>query len=81
MNILRTLYSVFMPEGIKSIADGRGTIMRSIEDVSAEKLAKLFHHYRGALAHDFACQSSEDGASSWDRASQRERELMVARLV
>jgi GH18 family chitinase len=52
--------------------------MWSIEDVSAEQLAKLLHHYRGALAHDFAAQGSEEAASSWDRAPQNERKLMVA---
>ncbi|HTW57631.1 MAG TPA: hypothetical protein VMD99_05865 [Terriglobales bacterium] len=54
--------------------------MWSIQDVSAEELAKLFHHYRGALAHDFDCQSGEDStlASSWERTPQQERKLMVA---
>jgi len=51
--------------------------MWSIQDVSAEELAKLLHHYRGALAHDFDCHG-EEAASSWDRASQSERKLMVA---
>lgn len=54
----------------------------SIQDVSAEQLAKLFHHYRGALAHDFEEQAGEQGRStslsSWDRASHSERKLMVA---
>ena len=52
--------------------------MSSIEDVSAEQLAKLFHHYRGALAHDLASLRSEDGCALWDRAPQSERKLMVA---
>jgi len=52
--------------------------MWSIEDVSAEQLAKLLHHYRGALAHDFGGQHNEEEASSWDRAPQQERKLMVA---
>jgi len=47
-----------------------------IQDVSAEQLAKLFHHYREALAHD--CHGSEEESSSWDRAPQQERRLMVA---
>jgi hypothetical protein len=51
--------------------------MWSIEDVSPEELARLFHHYRGALAHDFDCHS-EDATSSWDHAPQQERKLMVA---
>lgn len=51
--------------------------MWSIQDVSPEELAKLFHHYRGALAHDFACENS--GCSSlWDRTRQQERKLMIA---
>lgn len=52
--------------------------MWSIQDVSAEELAKLFHHYRGALAHDFDCPSDPDALSSWDRTPQSERKLMVA---
>jgi hypothetical protein len=52
--------------------------MWSIHDVSAEELARLFHHYRGALAHDFDCSNGEDATSSWDRTPQPERKLMVA---
>ncbi|HXX02181.1 MAG TPA: hypothetical protein VEJ00_13270 [Candidatus Acidoferrales bacterium] len=52
--------------------------MWSIRNVSAEQLAKLFHHYRGALAHDLDCQGGEEAGSSWDRAPQHERKLMVA---
>jgi hypothetical protein len=52
--------------------------MWSIQDVSAEELAKLFHHYRGALAHDFDCTNGEEKNSAWDRTSQQERKLMVA---
>jgi hypothetical protein len=52
--------------------------MWSIQDVSAEELAKLFHHYRAALAHDFDCPTGEGAAFSWDRTPQQERKLMVA---
>ena len=52
--------------------------MWSIEDVSAEQLAKLFHHYRGALAHDFDGVGGGAKRSSWDRTSEHERKLMVA---
>jgi hypothetical protein len=51
--------------------------MSTIQDVSAEQLAKLFHHYREALAHDCDTDGNEEG-SSWDRAPQNEREVMVA---
>ena len=52
--------------------------MSTIQDVSAEQLAKVFHHYREALMHKGECQSREEEASSWDRAPQNERKLMVA---
>jgi hypothetical protein len=52
--------------------------MSTIQDVSAEQLAKLFHHYRAALAHDGDRQGIEKASSSWDRAPQNERRLMVA---
>ncbi len=50
--------------------------MWSIQDVSPEQLAKLFYHYREALAGDFGCHKG-DGLA-WDRAPQHERKLMVA---
>ncbi len=49
--------------------------MSTLQDVSAEQLAKLFHHYHEALSHD-GC--SQDDSSAWDRAPQQERKLMVA---
>ena len=52
--------------------------MWSIQDVSAEELARLFHHYRGALAHDFDCHGREEVSASWDNAPQQERKLIVA---
>ena len=52
--------------------------MWSIQDVSAEELARLFHHYRGALAHDFDGHNDTEGTSSWDRTPPSERKLMVA---
>jgi hypothetical protein len=53
--------------------------MASIQNVSAEELAKLFHHYQDALAHDFECQTADEAAStSWDQTPQNERKLMVA---
>jgi hypothetical protein len=52
--------------------------MSTIQDVSAEQLAKVFQHYRAALAHDCSCDGSEEGSSTWDRTPQNERKLMVA---
>lgn len=50
--------------------------MSTIQDVSAEQLAKLFHHYRAALAQD--CDSKGQETSAWERAPQSERKLLVA---
>lgn len=50
--------------------------MSSIQDVSPEQLARLFYHYREALAGDFGCHKG-DGLA-WDRAPQDERKLMIA---
>jgi hypothetical protein len=51
--------------------------MSTIQDVSAEQLAKLFHHYQEALEHDCNDHGREEG-SSWERSSQNERKTMVA---
>jgi len=52
--------------------------MSSIQDVSAEQLAKLFHHYREALAHDYDCNTNEEKTPCWDRTPNNEKKLMVA---
>jgi len=52
--------------------------MWSIQDISAEELAKLFHHYRGALAHDFGCEQNKRTALSWERTPQSEQKRMIA---
>jgi uncharacterized membrane-anchored protein YhcB (DUF1043 family) len=44
--------------------------MSTIQEVSAEQLARLFHHYHQALAHD--CDAS------WDTTPDSERKRMVA---
>jgi len=55
----------------------------SIQDVSAEELAKLVHHYQEALASDFGCNSQEKIGGSWDQTPQNQRKLMItaARLA
>ncbi|MGA2201915.1 MAG: hypothetical protein ABSG40_08145 [Terriglobales bacterium] len=50
----------------------------SIQEVSAEELAKLFHHYQGALFEDFHGLAKEDASRSWEQMPQSERGLMVA---
>jgi hypothetical protein len=49
----------------------------SIQEVSAEQLAELFHHYHQTLGPDFGC-ATQSTAESWDQVSQRERQCMVA---
>ena len=52
--------------------------MSSIQNVSAEDLAKLFHHYHEALEHDFHGHASRLAEVSWEEAPQNERRLMIA---
>jgi len=49
----------------------------SIQEVSAEQLAELFHHYHQALAPDFGC-TPQFTPESWDEISQPEKSRMVA---
>jgi hypothetical protein len=50
----------------------------SIQEVSAEELAKLFHHYQGALFEDYHALHKEGTPQSWEQVPQNERKLMVA---
>ncbi len=52
--------------------------MSTLQDVSAEQLAKVFYHYREALAHDGNGHDVKEECHSWDGAPQNERKLMVA---
>src|ERR1700716_181467 len=49
----------------------------SIQEVSAEQLAKLFHHYHHALGPDFGCTTNST-PESWEQVSQPEKNRMVA---
>jgi hypothetical protein len=49
----------------------------SIQEVSAEQLAELFHHYHQAIAPDFGCPGKPD-AEAWEQISQQERSRLVA---
>jgi leucyl aminopeptidase (aminopeptidase T) len=49
----------------------------SIQEVSAEQLAQLFHHYHQALASDFE-RRTEQADRSWEDIPQQERERMTA---
>jgi hypothetical protein len=49
----------------------------SIQEVSAEQLAKLFDHYHQALASDYGCRT-EQANQSWKDVPQQERNRMTA---
>ena len=49
----------------------------SIQEVSAETLAELFHHYHQALGPDFGCNALRN-SESWQEVPQSERNRIVA---
>jgi hypothetical protein len=49
----------------------------SIQEVSPEQFAQLFHHYHQALAPDFGC-TTNSAAESWNQISLAEKSRMVA---
>ena len=52
--------------------------MSTMQNVSAERLAKVFHYFQEALTHDGDCRVGEEEPSCWDRAAENERKLMLA---
>jgi hypothetical protein len=52
--------------------------MPTLHNVSAEDLAKIFHHYHEALENDFHGQATRQADFSWEQAPQIERKLMIA---
>jgi hypothetical protein len=49
----------------------------SIQEVSAEQLAELLHHYHQAIGPDFGC-ASEPNAEAWEHVPQQEKSRLVA---
>jgi hypothetical protein len=49
----------------------------SIQEVSAEQLAELLHHYHQAIGPDFGC-ASKPNAEAWEQIPQQERSRLVA---
>jgi hypothetical protein len=49
----------------------------SIQEVPAEQLAELFHHYHQALGLDFGC-ASKPNAEAWEQIPHQERSRLVA---
>ena len=52
--------------------------MSTLHNVSAEDLAKVFHHYHEALENDFHGHACRQADFSWEQAPQNERKLMIA---
>jgi len=49
----------------------------SIQEVSPEQLAELFHHYHQALAPDFGGPSARS-AETWEQMPQHEKSRLIA---
>jgi len=49
----------------------------SVDQISAEEFARLFHEYRRTLAPIFECEETAYTAE-WEDAQPRERKLMIA---
>jgi hypothetical protein len=56
--------------------------MTMFQDVNAEELARLFHHYQTALMQN-SKSPADEAPTSWDRASHTQRKVLVtaARLA
>lgn len=50
----------------------------SIQDVSPEELARLFHHYQEALAGDFDCNAKDENGATWEHTPANERKWKIA---
>ncbi|MBZ5654378.1 MAG: hypothetical protein LAO56_03765 [Acidobacteriia bacterium] len=49
----------------------------SIQEVSAEQLAELLHHYHQAIGPDFSC-AGKPNAAAWGQIPQQEKSRLVA---
>ena len=49
----------------------------SIQEVSAEQLAELLHHYHQAIKPDFGC-ASKTNAEAWEQTPKQEKSRLVA---
>jgi hypothetical protein len=54
--------------------------MTGFQDVAPEELAKLFFHYREALAADYECAPADESGFDpcWEAVRSKERKLLVA---
>jgi hypothetical protein len=52
--------------------------MSFIQDIPAEELARLVHHYEELLVHDFQRISKTRVAAGWEQAPEEERRLLIS---
>lgn len=52
--------------------------MSWIQDIPAEELAKLVHHYEEILVRDFQGISKTRVAAGWEQAPEEERRLLIS---
>jgi len=50
----------------------------SIQEVSAERFAQLFHQYQQALANDLNASSNVERKGAWAEVAPAEKNLMIA---
>ena len=72
-----TLVFLLRHAEFKCCLTGRGQNSMSIQEVSAEQLAELLHHYHQALGPDFSGESKPD-AEAWEQVPQPEKKRLVA---
>jgi hypothetical protein len=65
------------PNELGRYESGKEVVSMSIQEVSAEQLAELFHHYHQALGPDFGGASTPN-AEAWKQMPQPERSRLVA---
>ena len=56
----------------------KGTSFMSIQEVSAERFAQLFHQYQQALANEFAGCTSANAKNAWADVPSADKNLMIA---
>jgi hypothetical protein len=59
-------------------AGRRGTTSMSIQEVSAERFAQLFHQYQQALTRDCSGSAGVDANNAWAEVPPSEKSLMIA---
>jgi hypothetical protein len=71
------MQAILQSEQIQNKVDQSGKVyLMSIQEVSAEQLAQLLHHYQQTIGPDFGC-ASKLNAEAWERLPQDEKNRLV----